>query len=85
MEQPKIPALLQVLEGLAAPSPRLTINPMDTTFYLGRETLLTGGRSTLANWRKRLFIIMSRNATTASEFFGLPANRVVELGAQVEL
>jgi KUP system potassium uptake protein len=39
----------------------------------------------MARWRKRVFIILSRNAQTASSFFGLPANRVVELGAQIQL
>ena len=43
------------------------------------------GPSSMATWRKRLFILMSRNAQTASAFFGLPPNRVVEMGAQIEL
>jgi KUP system potassium uptake protein len=58
---------------------------METTFFLGRETLLPTGASRMARWRKRLFIIMARNAQTASAFFGLPPNRVVEMGAQIEL
>ena len=57
----------------------------DTTFLLGRETLLTTGKSKLPRWRKELFAFLSRNATPASHFFGLPPNRVVELGAQIEL
>ncbi len=85
MEQPNIPALLAGLKELPPPSARLTVDPMDTTFYLGRETLLATGGSSLATWRKRLFIVMSRNAATASAFFGLPPNRVVELGAQIQL
>ena len=56
---------------------------METTFFLGRETLLATGRAKLATWRKRLFIVMARNAQTASAFFGLPPNRVVEMGAQI--
>jgi KUP system potassium uptake protein len=58
---------------------------MDTTFYLGRETLLPTGPAPLWRWRKKLFIIMARNAATASQFFGLPPNRVVEMGAQIQL
>jgi KUP system potassium uptake protein len=85
MEQPNVPALLASLRELEGPGPRLDVNPMETTFYLGRETLLATGSSKLATWRKRLFIIMSRNAATASAFFGLPPNRVVELGAQIQL
>jgi KUP system potassium uptake protein len=38
----------------------------------------------MARWRKKLFVIMSRNAQSATQFFGLPPNRVVELGAQIE-
>jgi KUP system potassium uptake protein len=58
---------------------------METTYFLGRETLLPTGTAPMARWRKRLFIVMARNAQTASAFFGLPPNRVVEMGAQVEL
>ena len=59
--------------------------PMETTFYLGRERLLPNGSSHLAHWRKKLFAFMARNSRTATEFFGLPPNRVVELGAQLEI
>jgi KUP system potassium uptake protein len=38
----------------------------------------------MARWRKRLFVFLQRNAKSATEFFGIPPNRVVELGAQVE-
>ena len=57
----------------------------DTSYFLGRETLLTTGRSGLANWRKALFGYLSRNARPATAFFGIPPNRVVEMGAQIEL
>jgi KUP system potassium uptake protein len=84
MEQPMIPALLERLRD-AATGPRLDVDMADTSFYLGRETLLPTGQTGMATWRKRVFIVMSRNAATASSFFGLPPNRVVELGAQVQL
>ena len=57
---------------------------METTYYLGREQLIPVGSSGLASWRKRLFSIMSRNAQSATQYFGIPPNRVVELGAQIE-
>ena len=57
----------------------------DTTFFLGRERLLPTGKGRLAGWRKKLYIFMSRNSRTATEYFGIPPNRVVELGAQVEM
>jgi KUP system potassium uptake protein len=85
MEQPNVPQLLEGLETRPGLDVRVVVKPMDTTFYLGRETLLSTGASKLATWRKKLFIIMSRNAATASAFFGLPPNRVVELGAQIQL
>ncbi len=57
---------------------------MDTTYYLGREQLIPVGSAGMARWRKRLFAIMSRNARSATQFFEIPPNRVVELGAQIE-
>ena len=58
--------------------------PTEISYYLGRERLLPTGRARMARWRKRLFVIMSRNAQPATDFFSLPPNRVVELGAQIE-
>ena len=62
----------------------LTCRPAETTYLLGREQLIPTGPAKLSRWRKRLFVIMSRNARSATEFFGLPSNRVVELGTQIE-
>jgi KUP system potassium uptake protein len=57
----------------------------DTSFYLGRETLIPkrGGHG-MADWRKHLFRFLSRNARSATDFFAIPPNRVVEMGAQIE-
>jgi KUP system potassium uptake protein len=63
----------------------LLIVPEETSFYLGRESLLLTGRTRLFRWRKWLFSYLSRNARPATAFFHLPPNRVVELGAQIEL
>jgi KUP system potassium uptake protein len=63
----------------------LNCNPDTTSFYLGRETLLVTGKGKMARWRKSLFAFLSRNSRTATAFFGLPPNRVVEMGAQIEL
>jgi KUP system potassium uptake protein len=81
MEEQDIPALLaQVNEEHG-----LSIPPMDTTYFLGRETLIVTSRvSGMATWREKLFASMMRNAESAARFFRLPANRVVELGAQIE-
>jgi KUP system potassium uptake protein len=85
MEIPKVPALLASLPPGAIQGPRIDRSSMETTYYLGRETLLPTGPSRMAAWRKKLFIVMARNARTASAFFGLPPNRVVEMGAQIQL
>jgi KUP system potassium uptake protein len=85
METPDVPALLDALPRQESPDVPLELRPMETTYYLGRETLLPTGPSRMATWRKKLFIVMARNAQTASSFFGLPPNRVVEMGAQIQL
>jgi len=57
----------------------------DTSFYLGRETLIPKrGRLGMAIWRKHLFRFLSRNARPATDFFAIPPNRVVEIGMQIE-
>ena len=58
---------------------------MDTSFFLSRETLIQTEREGMAPWREKLFVWMSRNAMRATDFFQIPSNRVVEMGAQVEL
>ena len=95
MESPDIPSVLAQLGEAGCDRRPLTIKPLETSYFLGRETLIAGrttpptvpvpdsiGRMSL--WRKRLFILMTRNARSATAFFGLPANRVVELGAQIQ-
>jgi KUP system potassium uptake protein len=57
----------------------------DTTFFLGRETLVISRSAPMAAWRQKLFAGMFRNASNPAAYFGLPPNRVVELGAQVTL
>ncbi len=57
----------------------------DTTFFLGRETLIPKKGSEMALWREKLFIAQARNAGSPAAYFGLPPNRVVELGAQIVL
>ena len=80
MEDADVPAALQAIAH-----PELAFRPLDTSYFLGRETLLAAERPGMALWRERLFATMSRNARPATVFFRLPPNRVVELGAQVEL
>jgi KUP system potassium uptake protein len=56
-----------------------------TSFFLGRERLVAKVRPLMARWRERLFIAMQHNQLSATEFFRIPPNRVVELGTQVEV
>ena len=56
-----------------------------TSYFLGREQLLPNGPTRMSRWRKKLFILMMRNARSATAFFGIPPGRVVELGTQIEL
>jgi KUP system potassium uptake protein len=58
---------------------------METSFFVSRESLIATRAPGMAIWRERLFVSMSKNATKASDFFGIPTNRVVELGTQVEI
>ena len=80
MEDADVPAALAFarLEGLP-------LDVEDTTYFLGRETLIATSAPGMARWRERLFVLMARNAGRATAFFRLPADRVVELGVQVEL
>ncbi|HEY5087082.1 MAG TPA: potassium transporter Kup [Gemmatimonadaceae bacterium] len=80
METPDAQRLLQ-----AARASGLHAKRMETTYYLGREQLLPIGSTKLATWRKKLYAFMARNSFSATAFFGLPPNRVVELGAQLEI
>jgi KUP system potassium uptake protein len=80
MEDPNIPAVL-ASAGPALPR----FDPSKTTYFLGRETIISTSRRGMAVWREKLFALMSRNATTATAYFGIPPNRVVELGEQIEL
>jgi KUP system potassium uptake protein len=78
------PDVKQILRQAAASS-GIVAKPMETTYYLGREQLLPIGKSHMASWRKKLYAFMARNSRSATQFFGLPPNRVVELGAQLEI
>ncbi|MGZ5494411.1 MAG: KUP/HAK/KT family potassium transporter, partial [Thermoanaerobaculia bacterium] len=80
MEEPDVPALLDTL----GPKP-LSFPRMATSYFLGRETLIPTKRPGMALWREHLFAWMNRNSASASTFFSLPANQVIELGAQVEM
>jgi KUP system potassium uptake protein len=80
MEDQDIPTLLEECGRRGAP-----FDMMDTSFFVSRETLVGSAVPGMALWREKLFVSMSKNATRAIEYFNIPTNRVVELGAQIEL
>jgi KUP system potassium uptake protein len=63
----------------------LDIDPMDTSFFIGKEILIASEKSGMPVWRKKIFIGMFRSAETITNQFNLPPNRVVELGSQVKI
>ena len=79
-DDPDLPTALALCAPLG-----LAFSMMDTTFFLGRETLLPRSGKEMARWRALLFATMFRNATSLTAFFRIPSNRVVELGSQVVL
>ncbi len=81
MQTPRVPDVLRQFRRMT----NLDVELNNTSFFLGRETLLATGRSGMWRWRGMLFAFLSRNSHTATEFFGLPPGRVVELGMQIEL
>jgi KUP system potassium uptake protein len=80
MEEVDVPAALQQAQGCGP-----VVRMQETSFFLGRQTLLPSKRPGMAMWREHLFVWLVRNAESAMEFFKLPPNRVVALGSQVEI
>ena len=80
METPNVPSLLEAMRQRG-----LDLDMDRVTYFLGRETLIPSHRRGMTRWRKVLFAFVSRNAKSATAYFGIPVDRVVELGMQIEL
>lgn len=80
MEKPDVPAALALVKQAG-----LSFEPMRSTYFIGRETILATRRLELSPWRGSLFAWMTRNAGDVTSYFCLPPNGVVELGARVEV
>lgn len=78
MENPDIPKALQLCESQA-----MEFDMMSTTFYLSHESIVLAPKRFFSMWRAYLFKLMSKNATSATDYFKIPPNRVVELGTQL--
>jgi KUP system potassium uptake protein len=81
METPDVPLALM----RSCDQEGIYIDPMDTTYFASRETVVAGRHRGMPVWRDKLFAFMHRNAAPATGFFRIPGNRLVELGAQVEI
>lgn len=79
-DDPDIPRALELAKVLG-----LEFQPMETSYFLSRETLIPSIAPGMAIWREKLFVAMARNSGSATAYFKLPTNRVVELGTQIEL
>ena len=80
MEEPNVPQALALCAGHG-----LDIDLFATSFFVSRETVVPGPSAVMARWRQKLFEAMSRNAGRSVDFFGIPANAVIELGARVQI
>ena len=80
MEQPDVPSALRACRphGIA-------YDEMETSFFLGRETLVPASRSRLGKWRQGYFISLSHTAGATKLFFRIPPNRAIELGNQIQV
>ncbi|MFZ6817507.1 potassium transporter Kup [Undibacterium sp. Ji22W] len=78
--EPDIPKALE----LCAPY-GLHFEPLDTSYFISRQTIISSPGSGMAMWREGLFVTMSRNARDAADYYQIPSNRVIEVGAQVEI
>ena len=81
METPDVPLALM----RSCDQGGIYFDPMDTTYFASRETVVASAHRGMPVWRDRLFAFMHRNAAPATGFFRIPGNRLVELGAQVEI
>jgi KUP system potassium uptake protein len=79
-DEPNLPYALELCEPYG-----LVFEQLKTSFFLSREIVVPSPGKGMAVWRERVFATMARNASNAAEYFKLPANRVLELGARVEI
>lgn len=77
---PDVPKALQQMRGRGCDT-----NPMSTSFFLSRDTVVSTAGGGMAPWREKLFAQMHRNASSAADFLNLPNNAVVELGSKIEI
>jgi len=79
-DEPDIPEMLELCKQYGQ-----SFDMMSTSFFISRQTIVPSAGRGIARWRKHLFIWMSRNARGAADYYRIPPNRVIELGARVEI
>ena len=79
-DEPDIPRALELADAKG-----IRFEPMETSYFLSRETLIPTVAPGMVMWREKLFVAMARNSASATAYFKLPTNRVVELGTQIEI
>ncbi|MCS0591057.1 potassium transporter Kup [Massilia norwichensis] len=79
-DEADIPGILRLCEAK-----NLTFEMMETSFFIARQTVISVPGQGMMPWREHLFVLMQRNARTAADYYQIPANRVIELGTQVEI
>ena len=80
MQTPNVPAALDLCAPLG-----LSFDMMDTTFFTSRALIVSAPTPGMMKWREWIFIMMSKNAMNATEFFKIPTNRVIEMGTRIEI
>ena len=80
MQTPDVPAALDLCASLG-----LSFDMMDTTFFTSRALIVSAPTPGMMKWREWIFIMMSKNAMNATEFFKIPTNRVIEMGTRIEI
>ena len=79
-DEPDIPGILRQCAGLG-----LTFEMMETSFFIARQTVISTPGRGMEPWREHLYVMMSRNARAAADYYQIPPNRVIELGTQIEI
>ena len=80
MERPDLPAALELCSPLG-----LSFDMMSTSFFISRAMIVSSPTPGMLKWREQLFLILSKNAMNAADFFKIPTNRVIEMGTRIEI
>lgn len=80
MDTPDIPAALE-----QCATQGLSFDMMSTSFFISRALIVSGPNPGMMKWRERLFLMLSKNAMNAADYFKIPVNRVIEMGTKIEI